>query len=90
MSAGKPVVNTALPTAVPNIARDNKEGLTVPPADPVAFAGALTRLLDQPEFAARLGEAGRERVRAEFSQSLFLSRMQEVYKQALQHRMSAS
>lgn len=90
MSAGKPVVNTALPTAVPNIARDNREGLTVPPADPVAFAGALTRLLDQPEFAARLGEAGRERVRAEFSQSLFLSRMQEVYKQALQHRMSAS
>lgn len=86
MSAGKPVVNTALPTAVPNIARDGKEGLTVPPGDPVAFAGALNRLLDQPGFAEELGRAGRERVRTEFSQSLFLSRMQDVYKQALQRR----
>ncbi|EGP07026.1 glycosyl transferase, group 1 [Bradyrhizobiaceae bacterium SG-6C] len=87
MSAGKPVVNTALPTAVPNIARDGREGLTVPPGDAAAFAGALNRLLDQPDFAARLGEAGRERVRAEFSQSLFLSRMQDVYKQALRDRI---
>lgn len=86
MSAGKPVVNTALPTAVPNIARDGKEGLTVPPGDPAAFASALNRLLDQPDFAAKLGQAGRERVRSEFSQSLFLSRMQDVYKQALQRR----
>lgn len=87
MSAGKPVVNTALPTAVPNIARDGREGLTVPPGDAAAFAGALTRILDQPDFAARLGEAGRERVRAEFSQSLFLSRMQDVYKQVLRDRV---
>ena len=86
MSAGKPVVNTALPTAVPNIARDGREGLTVSPGDPAAFAGALNRLLDQPDFAARLGQAGRARVRSEFSQSLFLSRMRDVYKQALQRR----
>ncbi len=89
MSAGTPVVNTALGTAVPNIARDGKEGLTVPPSDPAAFAEALRRLLDQPAFAARLGEAGKERVRTEFSQSLFLSRMQEVYKEALQRRRPA-
>lgn len=89
MSAGTPVVNTALATAVPNVARDGKEGLTVPPSQPVAFAEALRRLLDQPAFAARLGEAGKERVRTEFSQSLFLSRMQEVYKEALQRRRSA-
>jgi len=89
MSAGTPVVNTDLATAVPNVARDGKEGLTVPPSHPAAFAGALRRLLDQPTLAARLGEAGKERVRTEFSQSLFLSRMQEVYKEALQRRRSA-
>lgn len=89
MSAGKPVVNTALATAVPNVARDGKEGLTVPPSQPAAFAGALRRLLDQPELAARLGRAGKERVRTEFSRALFLSRMQEVYKEALQRRRSA-
>ncbi len=86
MSAGKPVVNTALATAVPNVARDGMEGLTVPPGQPVALAEALRRLLDQPGYAASLGKAGKERVRAEFSQTLFLSRMQEVYKEALQRR----
>ncbi|MDO8977934.1 MAG: glycosyltransferase [Afipia sp.] len=86
MSAGKPIVNTALTTAVPNVARDGIEGLTVPPGQPVALAEALRRLLDQPGYAASLGKAGKERVRAEFSQTLFLSRMQEVYKEALQRR----
>ena len=88
MSAGKPVVNTALATAVPKVARDGKEGLTVPPSQPAAFAEALRRLLDQPDYAASLGKAGKERVRTEFSQSLFLSRMQEVYKEVLQPRRS--
>lgn len=89
MSASKPIVNTALPTAVPHIARDGREGLTVPAGDPVAFAGALNRVLDQPDFATALGKAGRERVRIEYNQSLFLSRMQDVYEQALQSRKSA-
>ncbi|MFX8331668.1 glycosyltransferase, partial [Acinetobacter baumannii] len=72
----------------PNVARDGKEGLTVPPSQPVEFAEALRRLLDQPDFAARLGAAGKERAYAEFSQPLFLSRMQDVYKKAVQRRRS--
>jgi rhamnosyl/mannosyltransferase len=89
MSAGKPVVNTALSTAVPNVARDGREGLTVSPGDSAAFADALRRLLDEPDFAIRLGKAGKERVRAEFSQAKFLSRMQEVYEAVVEQRMSA-
>ncbi|TKT72918.1 glycosyltransferase [Afipia massiliensis] len=89
MSAGKPVVNTALATAVPQVARDGKEGLTVPPNQPAAFAEALRRLLDQPDFAARLGRSGKERVRTEFSKTLFLSRMQEIYQEAHHRRRSA-
>ena len=89
MSAGKPIVNTALATAVPYVARDGKEGLTVPPSEPVALAEALCRLLDQPDFAAKLGQAAKERVRSEFSRTLFLSRMQEVYKDVYQRRRSA-
>lgn len=89
MAAGKPVVNTDLATAVPNVVRDGKEGLTVPPNEPAAFAEALRQLLEQPDLAARLGAAGKERVDAEFSQSLFLSRIQAVYNEALQRRRSA-
>lgn len=86
MSAGKPVVNTDLATAVPNVARDGKEGFTVPPNQPAAFAEALRRLLEQPDLATKLGEAGRVRVGTEFSQSLFLSRIQQVYKETFQRR----
>lgn len=89
MSAGKPIVNTDLATAVPNVARDGREGLTVPPGEPVAFAAALRRMLDEPDFAARLGAAGKERAHAEFSQPLFLSRMEEVYNEAARRRRSA-
>jgi rhamnosyl/mannosyltransferase len=88
MAAGKPVVNTDLPTAVPHVARDGKEGFTVPPNDPAAFAQSLRRLLDQPDFAAKLGAAGKERVHSEFSQSLFLSRIQTIYDEAFEHRRS--
>lgn len=88
MSAGRPIVNTNLPTAVPNVARHEKEGLTVPPSQPNAFAGALRRLLDEPDFAQQLGDAGRARARSEYSQSAFLSRIEAVYKETLRLRRS--
>ena len=62
MVAGLPVVNTALPTAVPRVARHGTEALTVPPGDAVALADALRRVLDDPGLAAALGAAGRARV----------------------------
>lgn len=83
MAAGRPVVNTALTTAVPNVARDGREALTVPPNDPAALAGAIGRLLDDPALAQRLGEAGQERVRAEFDLAQFLPHVEALYRQAL-------
>ncbi len=88
MAAGCPVVNTSLPTAVPHIARHGQEGLTVPPNDAAALADALRRLLDDPELALRFGAAGRVRAREEYDQSLFLDRMQAVYKEAAGRRHS--
>lgn len=86
MSAGLPVVNTAVPTAVPKIARDGLEGLSVAPRDAGALAAAIRRLLDDPDLAARFGRAGRERVAGEYSQSVFLRRISAVYSSALSRR----
>lgn len=62
MACGTPLVATtggALPEVV---GADGVTALHVPPADPEALAAAVARLLDDPELAARLGAAGRERV----------------------------
>ncbi len=83
MAAGLPVVNTALTTAVPNVARDGREGLTVPPNDPAALAGAIGRLLDDAALAQRMGAAGQVRVRAEFDLVQFLPNAEALYRRAV-------
>ncbi len=42
-------------------------GLYVPPGDPLALRAAIERLLKQPEVAARMGKAGRQRIEEQMS-----------------------
>ncbi|HEX6912686.1 MAG TPA: glycosyltransferase [Longimicrobium sp.] len=67
MAAGLPVVNTRIDSGVPFVSRDGESGITVPPGDVGALAGALGHLLDAPEVRRRLGEGARARVRRAFS-----------------------
>jgi glycosyltransferase involved in cell wall biosynthesis len=67
MACGVPVVATtggALPEVV---GTDGETGLLVPPNDPGALAGAIGRLLDDPDLRTRLGDAGRQRVLGRFT-----------------------
>ncbi|HMD44922.1 MAG TPA: glycosyltransferase family 4 protein [Acidimicrobiales bacterium] len=67
MACGVPVVATtggALPEVV---GRDGETGILVAPDDPAALAAGITRLLDDPELAARIGAAGRQRVLGRFT-----------------------
>jgi rhamnosyl/mannosyltransferase len=88
MAAGRPVVNTELPTAVPHVMRHLMEGLTVAPGDADGMRDALRRLLNDGDLALRLGSAGRLRAQSEYSQELFRSRNFAIYAEALQHRRS--
>ncbi|HEY6394466.1 MAG TPA: glycosyltransferase, partial [Candidatus Binataceae bacterium] len=83
MAAGKPVVNTALPSSVPFVSIDGVTGLTVPPADAPALAGALNRLLCDLDLRAVYGHAGVRRVRDQFSVDLMTRRTLEVYRDVL-------
>lgn len=58
MACGIPVI-TSNTTSLPEVVAD--AGIMVPPDDAVAVAAAITRLLDDPEYAALLGRRGRER-----------------------------
>jgi len=90
MAAGLPIVNTSLPTAVPHIARDDREAITVPVNDVPALKAAIEKILDDPALANRLGDAGRKRVQEEYSRERFQSRMKTIYDDVVQRRRSAN
>ena len=82
MAAGLPVVNTRIDSGVPFVSRDGESGITVPPADVQALAGALGHLLDAPALRERLGEGARARVRGEFSLHRMVAATLALYREA--------
>jgi glycosyltransferase involved in cell wall biosynthesis len=65
------------------IVRDGREGLLLPPRQPGRWAGAIARLVRDPELAASMGRAGRERARAEFTTERHARAMLDVYEQTI-------
>jgi glycosyltransferase involved in cell wall biosynthesis len=62
----RPVVATKV-GGVPEVVVDGETGLLVPPEDAEALAGAILRLLRDPELAGRLGHNARRRVEQRFT-----------------------
>jgi glycosyltransferase involved in cell wall biosynthesis len=65
----------------PEIVRHDREALLVPPRDPSAMATALDRLITDEALRARLGRAGAERARTEFSVARHVERMTAIYEE---------
>jgi glycosyltransferase involved in cell wall biosynthesis len=78
MAHARPVVATPV-GGTPELVTDGETGLLVPTRDPEALAAALRRLLDDPELARRLGEAGRARVADRFTASEQARRILAIY-----------
>nr|MDT0656665.1 glycosyltransferase family 4 protein [Micromonospora sp. DSM 115978] len=83
MACGTPVVATT-GGALPEVAGpDGDAALLVPPGDAAALAGAIGRLLDEPDLRARLAAAGRERVLRRYTWRSAADRTVRVYRRAL-------
>ena len=67
MACATPLVATTAGALPEVVGPDGVTALHVPPGDPEALAAAVGRLLDDPELAARIGAAGRERVVERFT-----------------------
>lgn len=66
MASGLPVVTTRI-AGIPELVEDGVSGLVLPPGDPAALGGAIAQLLSDPDLRARMGAAGRARVKADFA-----------------------
>lgn len=83
MACGKPIVNTNLPTGVPYVSLDKITGLTVPPKDAKALAGAINNLLNDENLRKKYGENGKRRAKKEFSKKIMIDKVFDVYKQLI-------
>jgi glycosyltransferase involved in cell wall biosynthesis len=78
MSLGLPAVVT--PTGgIPTMVENEETGLIVPVKDPATLAGALLRLLREPETAARLGHAAQERYRARYTTAIMTRALEDLF-----------
>lgn len=77
-AASRPVVATAV-GGVPSVVEDGVTGRLVAPGDPAALATAIREVLENPERAAHMGRAGRERVRNRFGAERLLADMRRIY-----------
>ena len=82
LASGRPVVATAV-QGVTDVVEPGSTGLLAPPQDPDALARGVIWLLDHPEDASRMGEAGRARVRALFEPVLMCRLIEQTYARLL-------
>jgi L-malate glycosyltransferase len=82
MAAGLPVVATRV-GGTPEVVQDGVNGLLVPPADSVALAEAIRRLLADSALAQRLGDAARRSVAERFSVRRLVASTGMVYESLL-------
>jgi phosphatidylinositol alpha-mannosyltransferase len=80
MAAGLPVVSSRIP-GYDRVVTDGVQGFLVPPGDANALAEATRRLLEDPELARRMGEAGLERSRR-FDWSTVGREIEAAYREA--------
>jgi glycosyltransferase involved in cell wall biosynthesis len=64
------------------IVREGVEGFLLPPREPALWASAIRRLHADPELAARLGRAGRERAVEEFTSERHARATLDLYERA--------
>jgi glycosyltransferase involved in cell wall biosynthesis len=85
MREALPIVATRV-GAIPEVVVDGRTGILVPPGDAMAFAGAVLRMLRDPDSTRRMGEQGFSRLTSTFSPEQMASATAEVYDQALSGR----
>ena len=82
MATELPCVSTWI-AGIPELIENEIDGLLVRPASPEAIANAVSRLIDDPEFANRIAQAGRRKILAEYNLARNAQQLGKVFVQYL-------
>lgn len=82
MAVGLPVIASEV-EGMPEAIREGSEGLLVRPGNTAALTKALTSLANDPLEASRMGESGRRRQRAMFSDAAMARQVSQIYDRVL-------
>jgi glycosyltransferase involved in cell wall biosynthesis len=85
MASSRPVVATHV-GGLPECIAEGGTGYLVPPSNTAALAAPLARLAQDATLRAALGEAGKQRIAAEFSVAANTSAIEQVYEQVTMKR----
>jgi glycosyltransferase involved in cell wall biosynthesis len=85
MAVGRPVIASDI-GGLPEVVTDGITGLLVRPADPVALASAMDRLLRDPGLAASLATAAHEQLAVRFSGDRYAEAWRQLYSEAMVRR----
>ena len=80
MALGKPIINTALNSGVPWVARDGKEAITVQAEDVNGLTLAIIKLCQDSDYVDRLGDNAKQRYNNVFSHAEFCATTYDLYK----------
>lgn len=83
MAAGKPVINTQIPSGVPFVSIDGETGLTVPPKDAKALSKAIQTLLSDDQLRNTMGQNALKRVQEVFHIQRFHQSLLSLYQSLL-------
>jgi len=81
MACGVPIIASKI-GGVPDVVKNGKNGLLVPPKDPKALADAIIYLLENEDIRRRMGERGKDMVKS-YSWEKIAEQYEKVYKELL-------
>ena len=88
MASGLPVISSPI-GGIAEIVENAQTGYLVEPGNIVELKERLTTLISDPQLRRRMGNAGRERVRAQFDKDRNYSRLLAVICEAAQNARSS-
>jgi glycosyltransferase involved in cell wall biosynthesis len=82
MAASKPVIATRV-GAIPSLIKDGDTGLLIDPRDSDGLRNAIARLLSDSDLCGRLGAAGHEWVRQNYTSEVMALKYRQMYEEVL-------